>query len=64
MAGHAQLKCVMTECSKTHIRLKGLILSSADSLYDDKAQGDKQNKCNNIDYDGLFVHFYDKNIMT
>ena len=25
MAGHAQLKCVMTECSKTQIRLTGLI---------------------------------------
>ena len=24
MAGHAQLKCVMTECSKTQIRLTGL----------------------------------------
>ena len=24
MAGHAQLKFVMTECSKTQIRLKGL----------------------------------------
>ena len=23
MAGHAQLKCVMTECSKTQIRLTG-----------------------------------------
>ena len=28
MAGHAQLKFVMTECSKTQIRLTGLILSS------------------------------------
>ena len=27
MAGHAQLKFVMTECSKTQIRLKGLISS-------------------------------------
>ena len=27
MAGHAQLKFVMTECSKTHIRLTGLIIS-------------------------------------
>ena len=27
MAGHAQLKFVMTECSKTQIRLTGLILS-------------------------------------
>ena len=27
MAGHAQLKFVMTECSKTKIRLTGLILS-------------------------------------
>ena len=27
MAGHAQLKFVMTECSKTHIRLTGLIFS-------------------------------------
>ena len=26
MAGHAQLKFVMTECSKTQIRLTGLIL--------------------------------------
>ena len=26
MAGHAQLKCVMTECSKTQIRLTGLSL--------------------------------------
>ena len=25
MAGHTQLKCVMTECSKTQIRLTGLI---------------------------------------
>ena len=25
MAGHAQLKFVMTECSKTQIRLTGLI---------------------------------------
>ena len=24
IAGHAQLKCVMTECSKTQIRLTGL----------------------------------------
>ena len=28
MAGHAQLKCVMTECSKTKIRLTGLICYS------------------------------------
>ena len=28
MAGHAQLKFVMTECSKTQIRLTGLILKS------------------------------------
>ena len=27
MAGHAQLKCVMTECSKTQIRLTGLNLN-------------------------------------
>ena len=27
MAGHAQLKFVMTECSKTHIRLTGLIFT-------------------------------------
>ena len=27
MAGHAQLKIVMTECSKTQIRLTGLIYS-------------------------------------
>ena len=27
MAGHAQLKFVMTECSKTQIRLTGLNLS-------------------------------------
>ena len=27
MAGHAQLKLVMTECSKTQIRLTGLIYS-------------------------------------
>ena len=27
MAGHAQLKFVMTECSKTQIRLTGLIWS-------------------------------------
>ena len=27
MAGHAQLKFVMTECSKTQIRLTGLIFS-------------------------------------
>ena len=27
MAGHAQLKLVVTECSKTHIRLTGLIWS-------------------------------------
>ena len=26
MAGHAQLKLVMTECSKTQIRLTGLML--------------------------------------
>ena len=28
MAGHAQLKCVMTECSKTQIRLTGLSYNS------------------------------------
>ena len=28
MAGHAQLKCVMTECSKTQIRLTGLNVST------------------------------------
>ena len=28
MAGHAQLKFVMTECSKTQIRLTGLIYKS------------------------------------
>ena len=28
MAGHAQLKFVMTECSKTQIRLTGLIFST------------------------------------
>ena len=28
MAGHAQLKFVMTECSKTQIRLTGLICKS------------------------------------
>ena len=27
MAGHAELKFVMTECSKTQIRLTGLLLS-------------------------------------
>ena len=30
MAGHAQLKLVMTECSKTQIRLTGLILCLAE----------------------------------
>ena len=29
MAGHARLKFVMTECSKTQIRLTGLICSKA-----------------------------------
>ena len=33
MAGHAQLKFVMTECSKTQIRLMGLILSKQTVLY-------------------------------
>ena len=28
MAGHAQLKFVMTECSKTQIRLTGLTFAS------------------------------------
>ena len=28
MAGHAQLKFVMTECSKTQIRLTGLICNN------------------------------------
>ena len=32
MAGHAQLKFVMTECSKTQIRLTGLILSFISDL--------------------------------
>ena len=31
MAGHAQLKSVMTECSKTQIRLTGLILCCINS---------------------------------
>ena len=33
MAGHAQLKCVMTECSKTQIRLMGLIICKWTFLY-------------------------------
>ena len=33
MAGHAQLKFVMTECSKTQIRLTGLILYPLFLLY-------------------------------
>ena len=33
MAGHAQLKFVMTECSKTQIRLTGLILFLIKHMY-------------------------------
>ena len=33
MAGHAQLKFVMTECSKTQIRLTGLIYSGSGVLF-------------------------------
>ena len=33
MAGHAQLKFVMTECSKTQIRLTGLILLIFQHIY-------------------------------
>ena len=33
MAGHAQLKFVMTECSKTQIRLTGLILPHSSFLF-------------------------------
>ena len=33
MAGHAQLKFVMTECSKTQIRLTGLIFLCDELLY-------------------------------
>ena len=36
MAGHAQLKFVMTECSKTQIRLTGLNCSWHDGCYDFK----------------------------
>ena len=32
MAGHAQLKFVMTECSKTQIRLTGLIYKKKSGL--------------------------------
>ena len=32
MAGHAQLKFVLTECSKTHIRLTGLIYDFTESF--------------------------------
>ena len=32
MAGHAQLKCVMTECSKTQIRLAGLKWFNSDLI--------------------------------
>ena len=35
MAGHAQLKFVMTECSKTQIRLTGLIYSSKQIINED-----------------------------
>ena len=33
MAGHAQLKFVMTECSKTQIRLTGLILQLSETTF-------------------------------
>ena len=32
MAGHAQLKFVMTECSKTQIRLTGLIITNVPAM--------------------------------
>ena len=35
MAGHAQLKSVMTECSKTQIRLTGLISFYCTIFYSD-----------------------------
>ena len=39
MAGHAQLKFVMMECSKTQIRLTGLNLKLIDSFGHLKFQG-------------------------
>ena len=48
MAGHAQLKFVMTECSKTQIRLAGLILrwrTSPESLEQKKST--RQHKASN-----------------
>ena len=38
MAGHAQLKFVMTECSKTQIRLTGLILLLHYQNFPDKSE--------------------------
>ena len=38
MAGHAQLKFVMTECSKTQIRLTGLIWYCIVSVINDWAK--------------------------
>ena len=40
MAGHAQLKFVMTECSKTQIRLTGLILENSKTVKFDKTIAD------------------------
>ena len=43
MAGHAQLKFVMTECSKTQIRLRGLIsYTSVSYLYWQSRQHDNK----------------------
>ena len=47
MAGHAQLKFVMTECSKTQIRLTGLILSHTNG-----------NKFSKIMYNCAFTRVY------
>ena len=41
MAGHAQLKFVMTECSKTQIRLTGLIYIFINNNMMKHEQGDK-----------------------
>ena len=50
MAGHAQLKFVMTECSKTQIRLTGLIYFLLLSLF-------RGLKTNVIRFNKSLIHF-------
>ena len=64
MTGHAQLKFVMTECSKTQIRLTGLIYGKTTNI---RGRINKfTDKCDNfvtrLNFDFIFISFLKKHI--